>query len=244
MVDALVEWAEHHRRARRRGARCADADDRRGRRGRGRPGRAARRAGRRRQRQRAEGRADPQDLPSRTAGMHSAPNFGGPRVARTRNARDPSRHRRRVPRLRRRGARTGLQRGAEARPPRSHSGRGRARSNPGRLWTRVASSAPPAAGVVGAHGAGARDGPCGHDHRGGGAAHASPAGRSRNALMASQLDDVAERGEAVAVLTAFRGSIRSTAASATAWPPGPWGFAIDRLHANLARPVEAGGAGW
>ncbi len=59
------------------------------------------------------------------------------------------------------------------------------------------------------------------------------------ALMARQLDDVADRGEAVAVLTASESIIYGRFGYGLAtWAMG---FAIDRLHANLARPVEVGG---
>ena len=62
MVDALVEWAEHHRRARGRGGPAPQGRLRR-RRGRGRPGRPPRREGRRRQPRRRAHRAHPQARP-------------------------------------------------------------------------------------------------------------------------------------------------------------------------------------
>ena len=59
------------------------------------------------------------------------------------------------------------------------------------------------------------------------------------ALMARQLDDVADRGEAVAVLTASESVIYGRFGYGLAtWATG---FAIDRLHARLARPVEVAG---
>ena len=59
------------------------------------------------------------------------------------------------------------------------------------------------------------------------------------ALMARQLDDVADRGEAVAVLTASESSIYGRFGYGLAtWATA---FAIDRRHAGLARPVDAGG---
>ena len=59
------------------------------------------------------------------------------------------------------------------------------------------------------------------------------------ALMARQLDDVVDRGEAVAVLTASESIIYGRFGYGLAtWAMG---FAIDRPHAGLARPAEAGG---
>jgi len=58
-------------------------------------------------------------------------------------------------------------------------------------------------------------------------------------LMARQLDDVADRGEAVAVLTASESIIYGRFGYGLAtWAAG---FAIERLHAGLTRPVDAGG---
>ena len=59
------------------------------------------------------------------------------------------------------------------------------------------------------------------------------------ALMARQLDDVAERGEPVAVLTASESIIYGRFGYGLAsWAMG---FAIDRHHAGVARPPEPGG---
>ena len=58
-------------------------------------------------------------------------------------------------------------------------------------------------------------------------------------LMARQLDDVLERGEPVAVLTASESIIYGRFGYGLAtWAVG---FSIDRPHAGLARPVDVGG---
>jgi predicted acetyltransferase len=59
------------------------------------------------------------------------------------------------------------------------------------------------------------------------------------ALMARQLDDVLERGEPVAVLTASESVIYGRFGYGLAtWATA---FTIDRLHARLARPLDVGG---
>ena len=129
MVDALVEWAEHHRRGRGRGGAGPGRQGRRGR-GRGRPGRPARREGRRRQRRRHHGRAHPQArAPPRVRRLTRRTGRSGS-VA----GRGPARSPAALGRAADRGA------GAGQRPQRHHAAGRAARPAPGRAGSSASST--------------------------------------------------------------------------------------------------------